>query len=137
MRSTRDALALETEPRKVLFGLGIRTIVAVAVSAIVALLLVILIPGLRRSDTVSAFPADVEQFTAAPSSRSQDRQPQDRPKQDQPLSKEAAKPTTEQFQRVFASPSEPAAQPDSAPSDKLLQRFMQWRLKNNSAETAQ
>jgi hypothetical protein len=142
LQSTRDALARESGPTKVLFGVSIRTIAAVAVSAVVALLLVILIPGLRRSDPVSSFSADVQQFMAAPSSQSQDRQSQDRPnqdrpQQDQPLSKEAAKPTTEQFQRVFASPGEPAAQPDRAPSDKLLQRFMQWRLKNGSAENAQ
>jgi hypothetical protein len=137
LQSTRDALARESKLPKALFGVSLRTIAAVAVSAVVALLLVILIPGLRRSDPVSSFSADVQQFMAAPSSQSQDRQLQDRPKQDQPSSKEAAKPTTEQFQRVFASPGEPAAQPDRASSDKLLQRFMQWRLKNGSAENAQ
>lgn len=147
LQSTRDALARESTLPKALFGVSIRAIAAVAVSAVVALLLVILISGLRRSDTASTFLVDVQQFKAALSSQSQDRQSQDREKQDQqaqdrqqqdqPSSKDTAKPTTEQFQRLFASPSNQAAQPDRDTSDKLLQRFMQWRLKNGSAENAQ
>ena len=125
----------------------IRTIAAVAVSAVVALILVILISGVRRSDTTSSFLDDVQQFKAALPSQLQDRQsqdrekqdqqPQDRQQQDQPSSKEPAKPATEQFQRLFASSGKQAAQPDREPSDKLLQRFMQWRQKTGSAENAQ
>jgi hypothetical protein len=147
LQSTRDALARESTLPKALFGVSIRAIAAVAVSAVVALLLVILISGLRRSDTASTFLVDVQQFKAALSSQLQDRQSQDREKQDQqaqdqqkqdqPPGKEAAKPTTEQFQRLFASSSKQAAQPDRDPSDDLLQRFMQWRLKTGSAENAQ
>jgi hypothetical protein len=152
LQSTRDALARESTLPKALFGVSIRAIAALAVSAVVALLLVILISGLRRSDTASTFLVDVQQFKAALSSQLQDRQSQDREKQDQqaqdqqkqdpqqqdqPPSKEAAKPATEQFQRLFAPSGKQAAQPDSDTSDKLLQRFMQWRLKTGSAENAQ
>jgi hypothetical protein len=152
LQSTRDALARESTLPKALFGVSVRAIAAVAVSAVVALLLVILISGLRRSDTASTFLEDVQQFKAALSSQlpdrqsqdrekqdqqAQDRQQQDLQKQDQPPSKEAAKPTTEQFQRLFASSSKQAAQPDRDTSDNLLQRFMQWRLRTGSAENAQ
>jgi hypothetical protein len=142
LQSTREALARESEQPKGLFGVSIGTIVAVAVSAVVALLLVILISGVRQSDTASSLSVDVQQFKAALSSQSKDRekqdqQAQDRQQQDQPPSKEPAKPTTEQFQRLFASSGKPAAPPDREPSDKLLQRFMQWRQKNGSAENAQ
>ena len=141
LQSTREALARESEQPKALFGVGIRTIAAVAVSAVVALLLVILISGVRQSDTASSFSVDVQQFKAALSSQSKDREKQDQQaqdrQQDQPPSKEPAKPTTEQFQRLFASSGKPAAPPDREPSDKLLQRFMQWRQKNGSAENAQ
>jgi hypothetical protein len=142
LQSTRDALARESTLPKALFGVSIRAIAALAVSAVVALLLVILISGLRRSDTASTFLVDVQQFKAALSSQLQDREKQDQQaqdpqQQDQPPSKEAAKPATEQFQRLFAPSGKQAAQPDSDTSDKLLQRFMQWRLKNGSAENAQ
>ena len=142
LQSTREALARESEQPKALFGVSFRMIAAVAVSAVVALLLVILISGVRQSDTASSFSVDVQQFKAALSSQSKDRekqdqQAQDRQQQDQPPSKEPAKPTTEQFQRLFASSGKPAAPPDREPSDKLLQRFMQWRQKTGSAENAQ
>ena len=141
LQSTREALARESEQPKALFGVSFRTIAAVAVSAVVALLLVILISGVRQSDTASSFSVDVQQFKAALSSQSKDREKQDQQaqdrQQDQPPSKEPAKPTTEQFQRLFASSGKPAAPPDREPSDKLLQRFMQWRQKNGSAENAQ
>jgi len=70
LQSTREALARESEQPKALFGVGIRTIAAVAVSAVVALLLVILISGVRQSDTASSFSVDVQQFKAALSSQS-------------------------------------------------------------------
>jgi hypothetical protein len=146
LQSTRDALARESELSTTPFGVSFRAIAAVAVSAVVALLLVILISGLRRSDTASTFLEDVQQFKAALSSQLQDREKQDqqaqdlekqdRQQQDPPPSKDTAKPTTEQFQRLFASPSKQAAPPDRDTSDKLLQRFMQWRLKTGSAENA-
>jgi len=83
----------------------------------------------------------VQQFKAALSSQSKDREKQDQQaqdrQQDQPPSKEPAKPTTEQFQRLFASSGKPATPPDRESSDKLLQRFMQWRQKTGSAENAQ
>jgi hypothetical protein len=147
LQSTRDALARESQLPKALFGVSFRAIAAVAVSAVVALILVILISGVRRSDTASSFLDDVQQFKAALPSQLQDRQsqdrekqdqqPQDRQQQDQPSSKEPAKPATEQFQRLFASSGKQAAQPDRDTSDKLLQRFMQWRQKTGSAENAQ
>jgi hypothetical protein len=142
LQSTREALARESEQPKALFGVSIRMIAAVAVSAVVALLLVIVISGVRQSDTASSFSVDVQKFKAALSSQSKDRekqdqQAQDRQQQDQPPSKEPAKPTTEQFQRLFASSGKPAAPPDREPSDELLQRFMQWRQKTGSAENAQ
>jgi hypothetical protein len=142
LQSTREALARESEQPKGRFGVSIGTIVAVAVSAVVALLLVILISGVRQSDTASSLSVDVQQFKAALSSQSKDRekqdqQAQDRQQQDQPPSKEPAKPTTEQFQRLFASSGKPATPPDRESSDKLLQRFMQWRQKTGSAENAQ
>ena len=141
LQSTREALARESEQPKALFGVGIRTIAAVAVSAVVALILVILISGVRQSDTASSFSVDVQQFKAALSSQSKDREKQDQQaqdrQQDQPPSKEPAKPTTEQFQRLFASSGKPATPPDRESSDKLLQRFMQWRQKTGSAENAQ
>jgi Sec-independent protein translocase protein TatA len=167
LQSTRDALARESELSRTPFGVSISTVVAVAVSALIVLALVILIPGLRRSDTASSFLADVQRFKAALSSQSQDRPPQDRQsrdrqsedrqspdqraqdqqardqqaqdpqKQDQPSREDTAKPATEQFQRLFALSKKPVAPSDPDPSDKLLQQFMQWRLKNGSAEHAQ
>jgi hypothetical protein len=147
LQSTREALARESEQSRTPFGVSIRAIAAVAVSAVVALLLVILISGLRRSDTASTFLEDVQQFKAALSSQSKDREKpdqqaqdlekQDRQQQDQPPSKEPAKPTTEQFQRLFAQSSKPAAPPDRDTPDNLLQRFMQWRQKTGTAENAQ
>jgi hypothetical protein len=162
LQSTRDALARESELSRTPFGVSISTVVAVAVSALIVLALLILIPGLRRSDTASSFLVDVQRFKAALSSQSQDRPSQDRqsqdrqsqdqqtrdqraqgqqaqdpPKQDQPSSENTAKPATEQFQRLFASSNKPVAPADPDASDKLLQQFMQWRLKSGSAEHAQ
>jgi hypothetical protein len=151
LQSTRDALAQESEPSNTLFGVGIRTAVAVGVSAVIALLLVILIPTFRRPDTASSLPAssvpassvpasslpassfsaDVQQFKAALPPRSQDQ-----PSQNRLPSEDAATPVIEQFQRVLASPSEPAAQAGREPSDKLLRGFMQWRQKTGPAENA-
>ena len=136
-RRRRDALARELKLPNALFGVSVRTAAAVGFSAIVALLFVILMPGFRRPDAASSFSADVRQFTAALPPQSQDRQSQDQQLQNQPSSEDAAKPAIEQFQRLLASPSEPAAQADRDPSDKLLQRFMQWRLKTSSADNAQ
>jgi hypothetical protein len=131
-RRTGDALARELKLPNALFGVSVRTAAAVGFSAIVALLFVILMPGFRRPDAASSFSADVRQFTAALPPQSQDRQ-----SQDQPSGEDAAKPAIEQFQRLLASSSEPAAQAGRDPSDNLLQRFMQWRLKTSSADNAQ
>jgi len=131
-RRPRDALARELKLPNALFGVSIRTAATVGFLAIVALLFMMLMPGFRRADTASSFSADVQQFTSGLSPQSQDRQ-----SQDQQSSEEAAKPAIEQFQRLLAASSEPAAQADRDPSDKLLRRFMQWRLKTSSAENAQ
>ena len=126
-RRPRDALARELKLPNALFGVSIRTAATVGFLAIVALLFMMLMPGFRRADTASSFSADVRQFTSGLSPQSQDRQ----------SSEDAAKPAIEQFQRLLAASSEPAAQADRDPSDKLLRRFMQWRLKTSSAENAQ
>jgi hypothetical protein len=138
----RGALAREFTLPNVLSGIGIRTAAAVGFSAIVALLFVVLMPEFRRSDTASSFSADVRQFTAAlppgPQDRPpQDRSPQDRPPRDQQSSEDATKAVIAQFQRLLAPSGAPAVQADRDPSDQMLQRFMQWRLKAGSADNAQ
>jgi hypothetical protein len=136
-RRTRDTLARALKPPNVLFGGSIRTAAAVGLLAIVALLFVILMPGFPRPDAASSFSADVQQFTAALPPQSQDQQSRNHQSQNQQSSHDAAKPAIEQFQRLLASSGEPAAQVDHDPSDKLLRRFMQWRLKTSSADNAQ
>jgi hypothetical protein len=127
IHESRDALARELKLPNARFGVSIRTAATVGFLAIVALLFMILMPGFRRADTASSFSADVQQFMSGLSPQSRDRQ----------SSEDTAKPAIEQFQRLLASSNEPAAQADRDPSDKLLRRFMQWRLKTNSAENAQ
>jgi hypothetical protein len=133
----RDALAHEFKLPNALFGVGIRTVAAVGFAAVVALLFVLLMPGDRRTDTASSFSADVRQFTAALPPQAQDPQPQGPQSQGRPSREDAAKPVIEQFKRLLAPPGAPAAQADRDPPDTLLQRFVRWRLKTSSAETAQ
>jgi hypothetical protein len=126
-RRLRDTLLPDA-----LFGVDIRTPVTVGFLAAVALLLVILVLDFRQPDPASSFAADVQRFTAALPPASPDRQPQD-----QPSNEDTAKPAIEQLRGLLASSGGPAAKADRDPSDELLRRFMQWRLKSSSAENAQ
>ncbi len=100
--------------------------------AAVALLLVILVLDFRQPDAASSFAADVQRFTAALPPAFPDRQ-----LQNQPSNEETAAPATEQLRGLLAASGGPAAEADHDPSDDLLRRFMQWRLKTSSAENAQ
>jgi hypothetical protein len=128
-RRLRDTLPRALGLPNALFGVDIRTPVTVGFLAAVALVLVL---DFRRPDPASSFAADVERFTAALPPASPDRQPQD-----QPSNEDTAKPAIEQLRGLLASSGGPAGQADRDPSDELLQRFMQWRLKSSSAENAQ
>jgi hypothetical protein len=107
------------------FGITGRMAATMGFLAIVALLIVIMMPSFQHSDTASSFTADVQQFTAALA-----RQPQP-----QPPSDGAARPAIADFKSLLASSSERAAQPDQ--SDGLLRQFMQWREKAKPAANAQ
>jgi hypothetical protein len=136
-RNHESSFREPSRPPRDPFGVGIRMAAAVGVAALIALLFVILTPGLRRTDTASSFSADVLQFTTALPPRSQGLPSQDQQSQDQQSPEEAAKPAIAQFQRLLALPNEPAGQADPVPSDKLLQPFVQWRLKGSSAGNTQ
>jgi hypothetical protein len=131
-RRLRDTLPRALGLPDALFGVDIRTPVTVGFLTAVALLLVILVLDFRQPDPASSFAADVQRFTAALPPASPDRQPQD-----QPSNEDTAKPAIEQLRGLLASSGGPAGQADRDPSDELLQRFMQWRLKSSSAENAQ
>ncbi|MBV9560221.1 MAG: hypothetical protein JOY90_07140 [Bradyrhizobium sp.] len=121
-----SALAREYEGSPMLFGSVARLVAAVGFSAVVALLVAIMMPGFRQADTASFPAAKVQQYSAAPSVRSQDQRSSD----------EAAKPAITEFRSLLARSGEPTAPADRDQSNKLLQQFMQWQ-KKTPAEDAQ
>src|SRR6202035_5724892 len=91
-----------------------RRVAAIAVSAIIAQLFVIMMPA-RQPDNTQVFAAAVQSFTA----RSQ-----------QHRSGDAPRPALAAFQSLLASDdAAPSADRDQRAyqSDRVLRRFMQWR----------
>ena len=115
------ALTRETKPRSTLFGLAGRVVAAIGVSAIIAQLFVIMMPAARRPDNTQVFAAAMQSYTTALSQRHR--------------SEDTAKPAPATFQSVLAS-DDTAQAGEREPSDKVLQRFLQWRQKANPSEAA-
>jgi hypothetical protein len=95
---------------------------AVGISAVVALLFVIMGPASRQSNAGSTSSEIIRSTrTALPQSRQGD---------------EGSKPALAEFKALLASP--PAGQNAThEQSEQLLQQFLQWRQKSNSTETSQ
>jgi hypothetical protein len=114
------ALARATKPRGTWFGFAGRLMAAIGVSAIIAQFLVIMMPAARQPDNTQVFAAALQSFTAL----SQQHQSED-----------ASKPLLAGFQSLL--PSDGTVQvAEREPSDKVLQRFLQWRHKANLREAA-
>lgn len=107
----------EMEPKKALWSVAARFGAAVGVSAVVALFFVIVVPGSRQADGEPSTFSGIAQSIRNALVQSGDTSP---------------KPAINEFQAILASThqSNPAA---SEPSGQLLQQFMQWREKPDSA----
>jgi hypothetical protein len=105
------------------FGVMARLVAAVGIAAIVALLIVMMMPAAQHQDERASVPDAVQSFTNALS------QPPAQPG-------EPRKPALAEFQSLPAAGSAAAAKPEQAdrPSDKALQQFLQWR--GNTGERA-
>ncbi len=115
-------LPREFGTRSALFGVAGRFAAAIAVSAIIALFFVFMIPASRQPDNGSSFAAAIQSMKSAMS--------QVRPEED------ASKPALSEFRTLLASTeaNQPATREQT---EKLLQQFLQWREKANSTEAAQ
>lgn len=112
-------LPREFGTRSALFGVAGRFAAAIAVSAIIALFFVFMIPASRQPDNGSSFAAAIQSMKSAMS--------QVRPEED------ASKPALSEFRTLLASTeaNQPATREQT---EKLLQQFLQWREKANSTE---
>jgi hypothetical protein len=113
--------ARETDWRASLFSLAARFAVAAGVVALVALIFFLMVPASRQTDTASTS-SEVTGST----------------KTDPPPSGQgdlASKPALDQFKALLATApvSQPASQEQSQP---LLQRFIEWRQKDNPTQTS-
>ncbi len=110
-------LARELDRRKALFSVAGRFAAAVAVSAVVALFFVIMIPAARQSDggTFAGMVKSVRAMLVQPRARD-----------------EGPTPATAEFQTILASTqnSQPVTREQS---ERLLQQFVQWRQKPASS----
>lgn len=110
-------LARELDRRKALLSVAGRFAAAVAVSAVVALFFVIMIPTARQSDggTFAGMVQSVRAMLVQPRARD-----------------EGPKPATAEFQTILASTqnSQPITREQS---ERLLQQFVQWRQKPASS----
>src|SRR3954454_10450613 len=115
-------LPREFGTRSALFGVAGRFAAAIALSAIIALFFVFMIPASRQPDNGSSFAAAIQSMKSAMS--------QVRPEED------ASKPALSEFRTLLASTeaNQPATREQT---EKLLQQFLQWREKHNSTEAAQ
>jgi hypothetical protein len=114
-------LARELDRRGALFGVAARFAAAIGVSAVAALFFVFMVPASRQPDAGSSFAAAMQSVRAAVF----------QPRQ----SDEELKPALSEFRTLLVSTD--GSQPVShEQSEKLLQKFMQWRQKTNSTEPA-
>jgi hypothetical protein len=120
--SDPHALARELRRRGTLFGVAGRVVAAIAVSAVIAQLFVIMMPAARQPD-------NTQMFAAAVRSLSQQHQDEYAPKS-----------ALAGFQSLLASgdatPAAEPAQPEKQ-SDEVLQRFLRWRRRANPNDAAQ
>jgi hypothetical protein len=112
-------LAVELDRRAALMTVAGRFAAAVGVSAIVALFFVIMVPASRPADaggsTTSRIIQSIKAVLLHPGQRD-----------------EGSKPAIAEFQTILASV--PTSQPAThAQSEQLLQQFLQWRQRPNSA----
>jgi Sec-independent protein translocase protein TatA len=116
-------LPRELGNRSALFGVAGRFAAAIAVSAIIALFFVFMIPASRQPDNGSSFAAAIQSMKSAMS--------QVRPDED------ASRPALSEFRTLLAS-TEASQAANREQTEKLLQQFLQWREKaNSSTEAAQ
>jgi hypothetical protein len=113
--------------RGALFGVTGRQVAAIGVSGIIALFFLIMMPAARQPDNTQLFAAAVQSLTTALSQQHQ--------------SDDAPTPALAEFYSLLASGDTAQAtaereQPEQE-SDKVLQRFLQWRQKANPSEAAQ
>jgi hypothetical protein len=113
--------ARKTDWRALLFRLAACFAAVAGIAAVVALLFVLMVPASRQSDTGSTSSEITGSTQVAPPPSGQDDL--------------ASKPALAQFEGLLATApvSQPATQEQS---QQLLQRFMQWRQKDNSTETS-
>lgn len=113
--------ARKTDRRAWLFGLTVCLAAAAGVVAVVALLFVFMVPASRQPDTESTSSEATGSTQAALPPSGQDDL--------------ASKPALAQFEGLLATA--PASQPATQEqSQQLLQRFMEWRQKDNSTEAS-
>jgi DNA-binding PucR family transcriptional regulator len=106
--------------RMAIMSVAGRFAAAVAVSAVVALFFVVMIPAARQPDGLSSSAAGIIKSikAALPEPRQQDARQQD----------DSVKPAASEFQSILAS--SPSTEPVTREqSEKLLEQFVQWRQK--------
>jgi hypothetical protein len=112
--------------RGTLFGAIGRQAAAISVSGSIALFFLIMMPAARQPDSTRSFAAAVQSFTTALSRQHQ--------------SEDAPTPALAEFYSLLASGDTAQAAEREQPekeSDKVFQRFLQWRQKANPSEAAQ
>jgi hypothetical protein len=125
MGETR-ALAGEIGRRGALFGVTGRRVASIGASGIIALFFLIMMPAARQPDSTQLFAAAVQSLTTALSQ--------------QPQGEDAPTPALAEFYSLLASGDTAQAAEREQPekeSDKVLERFLQWRQKANPSEAAQ
>ena len=116
-------LADELDRRAALMSVVGRFAAAVGVSAIVALFFVIMVPASRLPDGAATTSAGILRSLKTALL--------------QPGQREESKPAIAEFQAILP-PAQPTTQPAThAESEQLLQQFVQWRQKPNSADASQ
>jgi hypothetical protein len=132
--SLRHSLDPEVMPEPPGFGRGKepktlgsfagRLIVAIGVSAVVALFFVIMTPAARQPEAGSSLATTIENLTAAVARPSQ--------------ADDVSKPALNEFKALLAAPPEPSGQlANQHQSEQLLQQFMTWREKANPSDPPQ
>jgi hypothetical protein len=124
--------------RAALLSVATRVAAVAGVVAVVALLFVIMKPASRQS-VASSTPSDITGSTTTAPLQSSQGDVESKPAlADPPQSSQGdvgSKPALAQFKALLASPlSQPATHEQS---QRLLQRFLQWRKKADTTETSQ
>jgi hypothetical protein len=126
-------LARELDRRAAVMTMAARFAVAIGISAVVALLFVIMMPASRQPDAGSTSGANLQSANAQPTSvQSKDAFPSGQ-------REDGSKSALAEFQTLLSSAqaSQPAAHEQSEQSGQLLQQFLKWGQKPSATNVSQ